>query len=146
MIHVSELVLDIVQRLTMGKTSGESAFSASTGWPAGEIADTGLFETEKEFADSFPIRKTDVSVIEHAKATEVTSFIVIPPMVCECSLQSNGVATLETDRLSLDGKGSGQWNQLSVLLPVYVQGCISSKAVHKFANDLVSEQSPKVPE
>jgi hypothetical protein len=49
-----------------------------------------LFETEKELADSYPMRKTDVSVIEQAKVTGVTSFIVIPPMVCKYNLQSNG--------------------------------------------------------
>jgi len=74
------------------QTSGESAFADTTGWPHGEKKDTGpLFETEKELADSFPIRKTDVSVIEHAKATGVTSFIVIPPMVCKNNLQRNSV-------------------------------------------------------
>ena len=98
-----------------------------------------MFEIEKEFADSFPIRKTDVSVIEHAKATGVTSFIVIPPMVCEYNLQAIAHESLQTDNL-LDGKGSGQWNQLSVLLPIYIQGSISAKAVRKFANDMVSEQ------
>ncbi|KAH6843095.1 hypothetical protein B0I37DRAFT_211899 [Chaetomium sp. MPI-CAGE-AT-0009] len=104
------------QETYMIHTSGESAFTGTSGWPHGETKDTGsLFEIEKELADSYPIRKTDVSVIQHAKATGVTSFIVIPPMVY--------------------GKGSGQWNQLSVLLPVYVQGSISTKAVHKFAND-----------
>ncbi|EAQ82880.1 hypothetical protein CHGG_11056 [Chaetomium globosum CBS 148.51] len=104
------------QETYMIHTSGESAFTTSSGWPHGETNDAGpLFETEKELADSYPLRKTDVSVIEHAKATGVTSFIVIPPMVY--------------------GKGSGQWNQLSVLLPVYVQGSISAKAVRKFAND-----------
>ncbi|KAK1751479.1 hypothetical protein QBC47DRAFT_391890 [Echria macrotheca] len=97
-------------------TSGESAFSASTGWPQGETQDTSLFEKEKELADSYPVRKTDVAVIERAKATGVTSFVVIPPMVY--------------------GKGSGQWNQLSVLLPVYIQGCFSSKSVRKFPNNI----------
>jgi hypothetical protein len=50
-----------------------------------------LFEIEKGIADSYPMRKTDVSVIELAKATGVTSFIVIPPMVCKYNLRSNGV-------------------------------------------------------
>jgi hypothetical protein len=73
------------------QTSGESAFTGTTGWPHGETKDTGpLFETEKELADSYPMRKTDVSVIEQAKATGVTSFIVIPPMVCKYNLQING--------------------------------------------------------
>ncbi|SPO06578.1 uncharacterized protein DNG_09268 [Cephalotrichum gorgonifer] len=103
----------------MIQVSGESAFTATTGWPQGgtQLEDIGpLFETEKEFADSFAIRKTDISVTERAKATGVTSFIVIPPMVY--------------------GKGTGQWNQLSVLLPIYIQGSISAKAVRKFANDV----------
>ncbi|KAK9358198.1 hypothetical protein V1504DRAFT_487750 [Lipomyces starkeyi] len=53
-----------------------------TGWPHGEIKDTGpVFDLEKQLADSFPIRKTDVAVIEHAKARAVTSFIVIPSTV-----------------------------------------------------------------
>ncbi|KAI0131869.1 hypothetical protein BJ170DRAFT_691096 [Xylariales sp. AK1849] len=97
-------------------TSGDSAFHASTGWTYGKIKDTGpMFEREKQLADSYPIRKTDVAVIEHAEARGVASFIVIPPMVY--------------------GKGSGEWNKLSVLLPIAVKASISDRKVHKFAND-----------
>ncbi|KAF2231493.1 NAD(P)-binding protein [Viridothelium virens] len=94
-------------------TSGLSAFYEKTGWPQRETKDTGpVFDLEKQLADSFPIRKTDVAVIEHAKAKGVTSFIVIPSTVY--------------------GKGSGEWNKLSVVLPVYIQACISQRAVSKF--------------
>ncbi|KAI9656895.1 MAG: hypothetical protein M1821_003534 [Bathelium mastoideum] len=97
-------------------TSGLSAFYESTGWPAGVTKDTGpIFEVEKQLADSFPIRKTDVAVIEHAKALGVTSFIVVPSVVY--------------------GKGSGAWNQLSVVLPIYVKASIARKAVYKFAEN-----------
>ncbi|KAL9609303.1 MAG: hypothetical protein Q9167_005921 [Letrouitia subvulpina] len=97
-------------------TSGSSAFYENTGWPQGEVKDSGpVFDQEKELADSFPIRKTDVAIIEHAKARGVTSFIVVPPVVY--------------------GKGSGQWNKLSVVLPVYVQASIARKTVYKFAQN-----------
>ncbi|KAF4612842.1 hypothetical protein G7Y89_g15531 [Cudoniella acicularis] len=98
-------------------TSGLSAFYESTGWPPGETKDTGpVFDLEKQLADSFPIRKTDVAVIEHAKARGVTSFIVIPPTVY--------------------GKGTGEWNKLSVVLPVCVQASISNKVVYKFPENI----------
>ncbi|MCJ1385555.1 hypothetical protein MMC17_008678 [Xylographa soralifera] len=97
-------------------TSGLSAFYENTGWPSGETKDTGpVFGLEKQLADSFPIRKTDVAVIEHAKARSVSSFIVVPSTVY--------------------GRGSGEWNKLSVVIPVCVQASISSKTVHKFAEN-----------
>ncbi|RDW59919.1 hypothetical protein BP6252_13006 [Coleophoma cylindrospora] len=98
-------------------TSGLSAFYERTGWPSGRMSDAGpVFETERQFADSYPLRKTDVTVIEHAKEKGVTSFIVVPSTVY--------------------GKGSGAWNQLSVVLPIYVQGCISNKSVYKFPQNM----------
>ncbi|RDW65612.1 hypothetical protein BP5796_10304 [Coleophoma crateriformis] len=94
-------------------TSGLSAFYERTGWPSGPMKDSGpVFKTERQFTDSYPLRKTDVTVIEHAKDRGVTSFIVVPSTVY--------------------GKGSGAWNQLSVILPIYIKGCISNKSVHKF--------------
>jgi hypothetical protein len=63
------------------------AFFPNTGWPTGAFNDTDdVFETEKSLADTFPIRRTDVDVIELAKATGVTSYIVVPPHVCEYRL------------------------------------------------------------
>ncbi|KAJ5167023.1 uncharacterized protein N7482_005804 [Penicillium canariense] len=94
-------------------TSGLSAFYEKTGWPVGSFKDTDpVFDTEKRIADSFLLRKTDVAVIEHAEAQGVTSFIVVPSLVY--------------------GKGSGEWNKLSVVLPLYVKASISAKAVYKF--------------
>ncbi|KAJ5587254.1 uncharacterized protein N7459_003019 [Penicillium hispanicum] len=97
-------------------TSGLSAFYEGTGWPAGEFKDTdAVFETERQLASSFPIRNTDVSVIEHAAKQGVTSFVVVPSMVY--------------------GKGTGEWNKLSVVLPIYVQASISNKTVYKFSEN-----------
>ena len=46
------------------QTSGSSAFFESTGWPRGEVKDTGpVFEMEKQLADSFPIRKVIKTVV-----------------------------------------------------------------------------------
>ncbi|KAL4874967.1 hypothetical protein BJY04DRAFT_233130 [Aspergillus karnatakaensis] len=94
-------------------TSGLSAFYESTGWPAGQFKDTdAVFETEKRLAQSFPIRHTDVSVIEHAEKRGVTSFVVVPSLVY--------------------GKGTGEWNKVSVVLPVYVQASLSNHTVYRF--------------
>ncbi|KAL3444767.1 hypothetical protein BJX65DRAFT_310568 [Aspergillus insuetus] len=94
-------------------TSGLSAFYPSTGWPSGQSRDTDVvFETEKKLAQSFPIRNTDVSIIEHAAKRGVSSFVVVPSLVY--------------------GKGSGEWNKLSVILPVYVQTALAQKAVYRF--------------
>ncbi|KAL9044052.1 MAG: hypothetical protein Q9214_002786 [Letrouitia sp. 1 TL-2023] len=60
---------------------------------------------------------TDVTVIEHAKARGVTSFIVVPPIVY--------------------GRGSGQWNQVSVVIPVSIQASIAQKTVYKFAQNKI---------
>ncbi|PVH69124.1 NAD(P)-binding protein [Cadophora sp. DSE1049] len=97
-------------------TSGLSAFCPKTGWPEGDMKDSGpIFETEKQLEDSFALRKTDVSITETAKALGVTSFIVVPSTVY--------------------GKGTGQWNQLSVILPITVQASIKQKSVSKFPED-----------
>ncbi|KAJ5195726.1 hypothetical protein N7449_006205 [Penicillium cf. viridicatum] len=97
-------------------TSGLGAFFENTGWPAGPFKDTdAVFNTEKELADSSPLRKTDVAVIEHAETRGVDCFVVVPSLVY--------------------GKGSGEWNKLSVVLPVYVKASISGRAVYKFPED-----------
>ncbi|KAI8410668.1 hypothetical protein FOFC_10525 [Fusarium oxysporum] len=90
---------------TKGQTSGLSAFYANSGWPRTVNKDTdAVFETEKEFADSYPIRKTDVMVIEYAQAQGVTPFVIVPSIVY--------------------GRGTGAWNQLSVmsLQAVHISG------------------------
>ncbi|KAL2847928.1 hypothetical protein BJX68DRAFT_239074 [Aspergillus pseudodeflectus] len=100
-------------------TSGLSAFYSSTGWPPGQFRDTdAVFETEKQLAQSYSIRNTDVSVIMHAAKRGVTSFVVVPSLVY--------------------GKGTGEWNKLSVILPVYIQAALSQKAVYRFP------ENPKV--
>ncbi|KAG6997644.1 hypothetical protein G7Y79_00039g076060 [Physcia stellaris] len=97
-------------------TSALSAFYEQTGWPRGEFADNGpVFNVEKQLADSYPVRKTDVAIIEHAEIRGVTSFVVIPSLVY--------------------GKGTGEWNRLSVVIPPYVASSIASKKVYKFAEN-----------
>ncbi|CAL5871785.1 uncharacterized protein PFLUO_LOCUS6038 [Penicillium psychrofluorescens] len=97
-------------------TSGLGAFFENTGWPAGPFKDTdAVFDTEKELANSSPLRKTDVAVIEHAETRGVACFIVVPSIVY--------------------GKGTGEWNKLSVVLPVYVKASISGEAVYKFSEN-----------
>ncbi|QKX57751.1 uncharacterized protein TRUGW13939_04871 [Talaromyces rugulosus] len=94
-------------------TSGLSAFYEGTGWPAGQFKDTdAVFETEKQLMHSFPIRNTDISVIEHAAKQGVTNFVVVPSLVY--------------------GEGTGEWNRLSVVLPVYVQASLRNKTVYRF--------------
>lgn len=72
------------------------AFFPNTGWPAGAFNDTDdVFGTEKRLADSLPLRRTDVDVIEHAKATGVQSYIVVPSHVCKsCFAQDAGFKDL----------------------------------------------------
>lgn len=41
---------------------------------------------------------------------------------------------------NLDGKGSGEWNKLSAVLPVYVRAGISRKSVYKFAENTVGSK------
>ncbi|KAF4493402.1 hypothetical protein FAGAP_10475 [Fusarium agapanthi] len=96
-------------------TSGLSAFYANSGWPRTINTDTdAVFETEKEFADSYPVRKTDVMAIEHAQYQGVTPFIVVPSIVY--------------------GRGTSPWNQLSVMIPGLIQASLklgkSLPAVH----------------
>ncbi|KAH7385157.1 hypothetical protein DE146DRAFT_759424 [Phaeosphaeria sp. MPI-PUGE-AT-0046c] len=94
-------------------TSALSAFFPNTGWPEQEFNDTDdVFGTEKALADSFPVRTTDVQIIEHAKELGVKSYIVVP-----CTVY---------------GKGTGAWNQLSVLLPIFISAALAKKKVYRF--------------
>ncbi|KAH8203456.1 hypothetical protein TruAng_002327 [Truncatella angustata] len=98
------------------KTSGISAFYEKSGWPSWEMKDDDqIFAVEKQSADSYPIRKTDIAVIEHARALGVTSFIVIPTTVY--------------------GEGNGVWNRLSIIMPPLVQASLQLKRVYKFAEN-----------
>ncbi|KAH9206114.1 hypothetical protein DL95DRAFT_488492 [Leptodontidium sp. 2 PMI_412] len=97
-------------------TSGLSAFLPKTGWPEGEMKDSdSIFETEKQFAESFALRKNHIDITEAAKALGIASFIVVP-----CTVY---------------GKGTGQWNQLSVIFPITIQASIKQKSVSKFPED-----------
>ncbi|KAK2688522.1 hypothetical protein QWA68_012706 [Fusarium oxysporum] len=98
-------------------TSGLSAFYANSGWPRTVNKDTdAVFETEKEFADSYPIRKTDVMVIEYAQAQGVTPFVIVPSIVY--------------------GRGTGAWNQLSVMVPGLTQASLKLGRVYKFDENI----------
>ncbi|KAI1016791.1 hypothetical protein LB504_007046 [Fusarium proliferatum] len=98
-------------------TSGLSAFYANSGWPRSVNKDKdAVFETEKEFADSYPVRKTDVMVIEHAQAQGVTPFVVVPSIVY--------------------GRGTGAWNQLSVMIPGLTRASLKLGKVYKFDENI----------
>ncbi|KAF5682978.1 hypothetical protein FCIRC_4698 [Fusarium circinatum] len=98
-------------------TSGLSAFYANSGWPRTINTDTdAVFETEKEFVDSYPVRKTDVTVIEHAQAHGVTPFIVVPSIVY--------------------GRGTGPWNQLSVVIPGLIRASLKLQKVYRFDENI----------
>jgi hypothetical protein len=45
-----------------------------------------IFSKEKELADSFPVRRTDVEVIEYSNKIRVRSYVIVPCVVCEFSL------------------------------------------------------------
>ncbi|KAJ9426177.1 hypothetical protein QL093DRAFT_2560514 [Fusarium oxysporum] len=110
-----ELALPLIKALEKQKESAgkPTAFYANSGWPRTVNKDTdAVFETEKEFADSYPIRKTDVMVIEHAQAQGVTPFVIVPSIVY--------------------GRGTGSWNQLSVVVPGLTQASLklSLQAIH----------------
>ncbi|KAF5990295.1 hypothetical protein FBULB1_122 [Fusarium bulbicola] len=98
-------------------TSGLSAFYANSGWPRTINTDTdAVFQTEKEFADSYPVRKTDVTVIEHAQDQGVTPFIVVPSIVY--------------------GRGTGPWNQLSVVIPGLIRASLKLQKAYKFDENI----------
>ncbi|EXK46094.1 hypothetical protein FOMG_04310 [Fusarium oxysporum f. sp. melonis 26406] len=116
-----ELALPLIKALEKQKESAgkPTAFYANSGWPRTVNKDTdAVFETEKEFADSYPIRKTDVMVIEHAQAQGVTPFVIVPSIVY--------------------GRGTGSWNQLSVVVPGLTQASLKLVKVYKFDENIIS--------
>ncbi|CZR39097.1 uncharacterized protein FPRO_05711 [Fusarium proliferatum ET1] len=107
-------------------TSGLSAFYANSGWSCRVNKDTdAVFETEKEFADSYPVRKTDVMVIEHAQAQGVTPFVVVPSIVY--------------------GRGTGAWNQLSVMRPGLTRASLKLGKVYKFDENILFISATRPP-
>ncbi|KAF4964988.1 hypothetical protein FSARC_7166 [Fusarium sarcochroum] len=98
-------------------TSALSAFYEKAGWPPTVNQDTDpVFETEKELANSYPVRKADVAIIEHAEARGVD------------------LSTLVDE--AKDGRGSGPWNQLSVVLPGLVRASLKLGKVYKFDENI----------
>lgn len=73
-------------------------------------------------------------VIEHAQAQGVTPFVVIPSIVCEKS------RALSLDLLTgeQDGRGTGAWNQLSVMIPGLTRASLKLGKVYKFDENIVS--------
>ncbi|KAF5537738.1 nad dependent epimerase dehydratase family [Fusarium mexicanum] len=118
------LTLNLINGLAKQKeTTGKPTYSihvgssAGSSWPRIINTDTdAVFETEKEFADSYPVRKTDVTVIEHAQDQGVTPFIVVPSIVY--------------------GRGTGVWNQLSVVIPGLTQASLKLQKVYKFDENI----------
>ncbi|SCV58118.1 uncharacterized protein FFB14_15460 [Fusarium fujikuroi] len=112
------LALPLINALAKQReTSGLSAFYANSGWPRSVSKDIdAVFETEKEFAESYPVRKTDVMVIEHAQAQGVTPFVVVPSIVY--------------------GRGTGAWNQLSVMISGLTRASLKLGKVYKFDENI----------
>ncbi|VUC29400.1 unnamed protein product [Clonostachys rosea] len=93
-------------------TSGTSAWSSAFGSPYGLVKDTDpLFEKEKAVTGSEPF-PTDIAVIEEAEKAGVTSYIIPPPIIY--------------------GRGDGEWNKLSAMIPAAINAAISRKVVEKF--------------
>ncbi|PSN71717.1 NAD(P)-binding protein [Corynespora cassiicola Philippines] len=97
-------------------TSGYSAFFHHLGWPSTLNSDTGpVFPKIKELGDSFPLRRTDVTITEHGRACGVKTFIVMPPTVY--------------------GKGTGPGNTVSFPLRLLVTGLLKAGEVGKFSEN-----------
>jgi hypothetical protein len=75
--------------------------------------------------------------VEYAKASGVISFIVVPSMVCKYSVVSVLLLVVLVNSY-IDGKGTGAWNQLSVLLPIFINSAIYKRGVYHFAENTVS--------
>ncbi|KAF2643543.1 NAD(P)-binding protein [Massarina eburnea CBS 473.64] len=99
------------------KTSALSAFYPNNNWPTTITSDLdAIFPTEKSLTHPYPVRSTNIAVIETAKDQDVTIFIVVPPVVY--------------------GRGTGPYNKLSVLFPLFIKAAIDLKTVHQFAENI----------
>ncbi|KAI0164988.1 hypothetical protein GGR57DRAFT_220357 [Xylariaceae sp. FL1272] len=100
-------------------SSVTTGFSKGGGWPYGTVKDNDpIYKLEKELNDDFPIRKTDIILIETAEAQGVTNFILPIPLVY--------------------GAGNGPWKRLSQQIPAAIRSGIATSLVHKFDEDSVN--------
>ncbi|KAH7177013.1 hypothetical protein EDB81DRAFT_875796 [Dactylonectria macrodidyma] len=97
-------------------TSGASAFADKTGWHHGPVRDTDpVHDLMKQIKTPYVIRETDIAVLEYALECNVTTFMVVPPLVY--------------------GRGTGECKRASFILPTTIHACITNKAVYRFPED-----------
>ncbi|KIL88128.1 hypothetical protein FAVG1_08205 [Fusarium avenaceum] len=97
-------------------TSVASMFTEEGGWPYGEVRDTdAILDKEREIGLENPVRKTNISLADEAKAQGVETFNMAVPMTY--------------------GTGSGEVRKLSVNIPALVRTSIKLKTVYKFDKD-----------
>ncbi|KAH7372109.1 hypothetical protein BKA64DRAFT_715117 [Cadophora sp. MPI-SDFR-AT-0126] len=94
-------------------TSVTTMYSAEGGWPFGEIRDTeNVYDKEIQIEKGNPVRDLNISVVDHARALGVTSFIVPVPFVY--------------------GIGTGEGRKLCVHLPSHIRAFMKHKKVYIF--------------
>ncbi|KAG9256973.1 uncharacterized protein F5Z01DRAFT_671421 [Emericellopsis atlantica] len=115
-------------------TSGATAFADKSDWTHGPVNDTdNVYKLVKETSTPYPVRQTDVAVVEQAEKHNVLAYIIVPGLVCT----STPLFT-EPRGLSLtgaDGRGTGQCNKISLQIPSMIRSAISSRVNHKFSEN-----------
>jgi hypothetical protein len=65
------------------QTSGASAFADKSGWPFGPVKDTDdVVDLLKKVDRPYPIRQTDLTVLDYSLEKSVKAFIIVPAQVC----------------------------------------------------------------
>jgi hypothetical protein len=95
-------------------------FTEQTGWPYGHVEDTDadILSKEKEIGAANPVRATDITVVDEAKANGVQAFNMVIPMTY--------------------GVGDGEWKKVSQNIPAQLRASLKNKLVRKFEEDAAS--------
>ncbi|KAH8647953.1 hypothetical protein BX600DRAFT_518354 [Xylariales sp. PMI_506] len=102
--------LDSTIPVQLVKALGLTSYMDKSGWDFGAITDpTLVYDLVKQSAESYIVRKVNVDVTEQAMAHGVQSYIVEAPLIY--------------------GRGTGEWNRLSMQIPGCVRASIADKAI-----------------
>ncbi|KAH7213022.1 hypothetical protein DER44DRAFT_743559 [Fusarium oxysporum] len=111
-------------------TSGLSAFYANSGWPRTVNKDTdAVFETEKEFADSYPIRKS-------LQAVHISGLTALYCRIIHAALKNEEIPSGKEGYYSAVAHETDMWEfQDHLAAAMKARGLVSSNKPEMYSSD-----------
>ncbi|EGU84907.1 hypothetical protein FOXB_04488 [Fusarium oxysporum f. sp. conglutinans Fo5176] len=139
-------------------TSGLSAFYANSGWPRTVNKDTdAVFETEKEFADSYPIRKSmhKPKVLHHSllyllssslQAVHISGLTALYCRIIHAALKNEEISSGKEGYYSAVAHETNMWEfQDHLAAAMKARGLVSSNKPEMYPSDEFAADAINVP-